>query len=100
MFENRVLRGIFGQERDKVKPGLRKLHNEELRNVYTSRNIIRMIKLKKMRYAGHVKRMERNGMHTGVCEKAIRKRPLGRPRRSWEDNTKTNLRGMNWNDLA
>jgi hypothetical protein len=57
VFENRVLRRIFGPKRDKVMRGWRKLHNEKLHNLYFSPNIIRMIKSRKMRWAGHVARM-------------------------------------------
>jgi hypothetical protein len=64
VFENRVLR-IFGPKRDEVKGDWRKLHNEELHNVYSSRNIIRTIKSRRMRWAGHVARMGRRGMHIG-----------------------------------
>jgi hypothetical protein len=57
MFENRVLRGIFRPKRDEVTGDWRKLHNEELHNLYSSPNIIRMIKPRRMRWAGHVARM-------------------------------------------
>jgi hypothetical protein len=57
MFENRVLRGIFGPKRDEVTGDWRKLHNEELHNFYSSLNIIRMIMSRRMRWAGHVLRM-------------------------------------------
>jgi hypothetical protein len=59
VFENRVLRRIFGPKRDEVTGGWRKLHNEKLRNLYSSQNIIRMIKSRRMRWAGHVARMGR-----------------------------------------
>jgi hypothetical protein len=62
VFENRVLRRIFGPKRDEVTGGCRKLHNEELHNLYSSPNIIRMIKSGRMRWAGHVVRMGRRGM--------------------------------------
>jgi hypothetical protein len=65
LFENRVLRRIFGPKRDKVMGDWRKLHNEELHNLYSSANIIRMIKSRMMRWAGHVARMGRRGMHIG-----------------------------------
>jgi hypothetical protein len=65
VFENRVLRRIFGPKRDEVTGGWRKLHNEELHNLYSSRNIIRMIKSRRMRWAGHVARVGRSGMHVG-----------------------------------
>jgi hypothetical protein len=65
VFENRVLRGIFGPNRDEVMGDWRKLHNEELHNLYSSPHKIRMIKSRRMRWAGHVARMGRRGMHTG-----------------------------------
>jgi hypothetical protein len=60
VFENRVLRRIFGPKRNEVTGGWRKLHNEELHNLYSSSSIIRMIKSRRMRWAGHVARMERS----------------------------------------
>jgi hypothetical protein len=63
VFENRVLRRIFGPKRDEVTGGWRKLHNEELQNLYSSPNIIRMIKSRRMKWAGHVARMGRSEMH-------------------------------------
>jgi hypothetical protein len=65
VFENRVLRGIFGPKRDEVIRGWRKVHNEELHNLYCSPSIIRIIKSRRMRLAGHVARMGRRGMHVG-----------------------------------
>jgi hypothetical protein len=65
VFENRVLRGIFVPKRDEVIGGWTKLHNEELHNLYCSPSIIRMIKLRRVRWAGHVAHMGRRGMHTG-----------------------------------
>jgi hypothetical protein len=65
VFENRVLRRIFGPKRDEVTGGWRKLHNEELHNLYTYPNIIRMMKSRRMRWAGHVARMERRGLNIG-----------------------------------
>jgi hypothetical protein len=65
VFENRVLRRIFGPKRDEVMGGWRKLHKEELYNLYSSPNIIRMIKSWRMRWAGQVARMGRGGMHKG-----------------------------------
>jgi hypothetical protein len=81
-FENTVLR-IFGLKRDEVTGELRKLHNEELHNLYSSPTIVRMIKLK----AGHVARMgEGRGVYRVLVGKHEGKRPLGRPRCRWEDN--------------
>jgi hypothetical protein len=65
LFENRVLRRIFDQKRDEVMGDRRKLHNEELHNLYSSPNIIRMIKSRRMRWTGHVARLGRRGMHIG-----------------------------------
>jgi hypothetical protein len=65
VFENRVLRRIFGPEKDEVTGGWRKLHNEELRNLYSSPDMIRMIKSRWMRWAWHVARMGGGGMHIG-----------------------------------
>jgi hypothetical protein len=81
-FENRVLRRIYGKKRDEVTEGWRKRHNEELRNLYSAPNIIRMIKSRRMRWAGHVARM---GILVGKPEG---KRPLGRPRHRWVDSIK------------
>jgi hypothetical protein len=65
LFENRVLRRIFGPKRDEVIERWRKLHNEELHNVYSSPSIIRMIKSSRMRLVEHVARIGRRGMHVG-----------------------------------
>ena len=82
LFENRVLRRIFEPKRDKVTGEWRKLHNEELNDAYSSPNIVRAIKLRRVRWAGHVARMEeRRRVYRILVEKPERKRPLGRPRR-------------------
>jgi hypothetical protein len=92
VFENRVLRRIFGPKRDGVTGGWRKLHNEELHNLYSSPSIIRIIKARRMRWAGHLARM---GEKRNVCRLLVGepegKRPLGRPRRRWIDNIKMDL---------
>jgi hypothetical protein len=81
VFENRTLRRIFGPKRDEVTGGLRKLHNDELRNLYTSPNIITMIKSRWMRWAGHVARMgKKRNAYRILVGKPEGKRPLGRPR--------------------
>ena len=81
VFENRVLRGIFGAERDEVTGEWRKLHNEELNNLYCSPNIFWMNKLRRMRWVGHVARMgERRGINRVLVGKPEGKRPMGRPR--------------------
>jgi len=89
LFENRVLKRIFGPKRGEVTGQWRKLHNEDLTDLYSSPNIIRVIKSRLMRWAGHVARMEeRLGAYRIFVGKPERKRPLGRPRHRWEDNIK------------
>jgi hypothetical protein len=89
VFENRVLRRVFGPKRDKVAGEWRKLHNEELNDLYSLPNIVRVVKSRRMRWAGHVVCMgEDRGGHRMLVGKPERKRPLGRPRRRWEDNIK------------
>ena len=86
VFENRALRRIFGPRRDEVTGEWRKLRNEELNYMYSSPNIIRVIKSRIMRWTGHVERMgERRGVYGVLVGKPEGKRPLGRPRRKWED---------------
>jgi hypothetical protein len=86
VFENRVLRRIFGPKRDKVPGEWRKLHNEELNVLYCSPNVVRVIKSTRMRWAGHVLCMgERRGVYRVLVGKSEEKRPLGRPRHRWED---------------
>jgi hypothetical protein len=76
---------------------MEKLHNGEPHNLYSSPDIIRQIKLRKMRWAGHVERMgEGRNVYRVLVEKPEGKRPLGRPRRRWEDGTKMDLRGIGW----
>jgi hypothetical protein len=87
VFENRMLRRTFGPKRDEVTGEWRKLHNEELRDFYSSPLIIRIIKSRRMRWAGHVARMgEKRNAYRLLLGKADGKRPLGRPRRRWVDN--------------
>ena len=82
VFENRVLRRVFGPMRDEVTGEWRKLHNEELRDVYSLPNIVQVVKSRRMRWAGHVARMEEErGVHRVLVGKPEGKRPLGRPRR-------------------
>jgi hypothetical protein len=92
VFKNRVLSRIFGPKRDEVTGGWRKLHNEELHSLYSSPSIVRMIKARRMRWAGHVARMgEVRGAHNILVGKTQGRRPLGRPRCRWEDNIKMDL---------
>jgi hypothetical protein len=92
VFENRVLMRIFGQPRDEVTGGWRKLYNEELHNLYSSPSIIRIINSGRMRWAGHVARMgEKRNLYRLLVGKPEGKRPLGKPRRRWIDNIKMDL---------
>jgi hypothetical protein len=95
VFENRVLRRIFGPKRDEVTEAWRKLQNEELHGLYCSPSIVRVIKGRRMRWAGHVARMgEVRGADNILVGRPEGTRPLGRPRRRWEDNIKMDLREM------
>jgi hypothetical protein len=104
--ENRVLRRILGLKRHEVTWEWRKLHNEELNDLYSSFNIVRVIKSRRMRWAGHVARMwEERGVYRVLVGKPEGKRPLGRHRRRWEDNIRMDLKevgcvGMDWIELA
>jgi hypothetical protein len=106
VFENRVLRRVFGPKRDKVMGEWRKLHDEELNDLYSLPNIVRVVKSRRMRWAGHVARMgEVRGVHRVLVGKPEGRRPLGRPRRRWEDNTKMDLQEVgggrgDWMELA
>jgi hypothetical protein len=92
VFENRVLRRIFRLKRDGVTGGWRKLHNEEFHNLYSSPSIIRIIKSRRMRRAGHVARMgEKRNLYRLLVGKPEGRRPLGRPRRRWMDNINMDL---------
>ena len=103
---NRVLRRIFGPKRDGVTGECRKLHNEELNDLYSSPNIVRVMKSRRMRWTGHVARMEEGrGVNKVLVRKSEGKRPLGRPRRRWEDNVKMDLQEVgrgcgDWMELA
>jgi len=96
------LRRIFGPKRDEVTRKWRKLHNEELNDLYSSPNIFRVIKSRRMRWAWHIARMGRGDVLVGKPEGKI---PIGRPRRRWEDNIKMDLQevgcgGLDWIELA
>jgi hypothetical protein len=95
--ENRVLRRISGPKRDEVTGEWRKLHSGELRNLYSSPDIIRKIKSGRMRWAGHVARMgEGRNVYRVLVGKPEGKRPLERPRCRWEDGVKMDLREIGW----
>jgi hypothetical protein len=106
MIENRVLRRIFGPKKDEVTGEWRKLHNEEFHNLYSSPDIIRQVTSRRMRWAGHVARMgEERKVYKVLVGKPEGKRPLGRPRRRWEDGISMDLRqivlrGVDWIRLA
>ena len=104
MFENMVLRRIFGPRRDEVTGEWRRLHNEEL-NLYSSPNIVRMIKSRRLRWAGHVARMgEERGAYRVLVGKPEGKRPLGRRRHRRVDNIRMDLQevgcGLDWAGLG
>jgi hypothetical protein len=97
VFENRVLRKIFGPKRDEVTGEWRKLHNDELYDLYSSPNIIWVIKLRRMRWAGHVVRMgDRRGAYRVLMGRPDLRRPLGSPRHRWEGNIKIDLQEFGW----
>jgi hypothetical protein len=105
VFENRVLRMIFGSKREEDR-SWRKLHNDELHSLYSSPNIVMAIKSRRMKWAGHVARIgEWRDVYRVLVGRPEGKKPLGRPRRRWEDNIKMDLReigidGANWTRLA
>jgi hypothetical protein len=104
--ENRVLKRIFGPKRGEIRVEWRKLHNEELNDLYSSPIIVRVIKSRRMRCEGHVARMgESKGLYRILVGRPEGKRPLGRPRRRWKDNINMALQeviweGMDWIDLV
>jgi len=105
VFENMVLRRIFRPRKNEVT-GEWRLHNEELNDLYSSPNIVRMIKWRRMRWAGHVARMgEERGLYRVLVGKPEGRRPLGRPKRRWVDNIRMDLQEvgsgfMDWIGLA
>jgi len=106
VFENMVLRRIFGPRRDEVTGEWRRLHYEELNDFYSSPNIVRVIKWRRMRWTGHVARMgEERGVYRVLVGKPEGRRPLGKSRRRWADNIRMDLqevrcRYMDWIGLA
>jgi hypothetical protein len=106
VFENRVLRRIFGPKRDEVTREWRKLHNEELNDLYFLPTIVRVVKWRRMRWAGHVARMgEDRGVHRVLVGKPEEKRPLDKPKRRWKDNIKMDVQEVgsdrgDWMELA
>jgi hypothetical protein len=105
VFENGVLRKIFGPRREEVAGDWRRLHKEELHNSYASPNIIRMIRSRRMRWARHVVCIEIEKCIQNLVRQPEGKRALGRPTRRWEDNIRTDVReivweGVHWIHLA
>jgi hypothetical protein len=99
VFENRVLRRLFGPKRDEVTGEWRKLHNKELHDLYSSPSIIRIIKSRRIRWAGHLAPMgEKRNSYRLLVERPEEKRPLGRPIRRWVDNIRMKLGEMGWGD--
>jgi hypothetical protein len=100
VFENRVLRRIFGPKMDEVTGGWRKLHNEDLHGLYSSPGIVRVIKATRMRWAGHVaRRGELRGAYNILVGRPEGRKPLGRSRHRWEDNIKMDLREIGFGDV-
>ena len=106
VFENKILRKIFGAKRDEITGEWRKLYNAELHALYSSPNIIRNLKSRRLRWAGHVARMYQfRNAYRVLVGKPDTKRPLGRLMLRWEDNIKVDLREVGcdarkWIDLA
>ena len=106
VFEKRLLRRVFGPKREDVTGEWRKLHNEEPGDLYSLPNIVRVVKSRRMRWEGHLARMgEGRDVHRVLVGKHEEKRPMGRPRRRWEDNIKMDLQEVgrscgDWMELA
>jgi hypothetical protein len=99
VFENRVLRGIFGPKRDEVTGSWRKLHNEKLHNLYSLPSLIRMIN-SRMKWAGYVARKgEKRNAYRILVGKPEGKKQLRKPRHRWIDNIKMDLREIGWGDM-
>jgi hypothetical protein len=100
VFGNRMLRRIFGPKRDVVTGVWRKLHYEEFHDLYSSPTIVRVIKSRRMKWTGHVARKgEVRGGYRVLVGKPEGKRPLGRPRRRWEENIKLDIREVGCGDM-
>jgi hypothetical protein len=100
VFNNRVLRKIFGPKTDGVMGGWRKLHNEELRDLYSSPSIIRIIKSMRMRWEGHVARMgEKRNLYRLLAGKPEGRQPLNIPRWRGADNIKMDLGQRGWSSV-
>jgi hypothetical protein len=100
VFENRVLRRIFGPKRDEVMGEWRKLHSEEVRDLYSLRSIIRIINSRMMRWARHVARLgKKRNAYRLLVQKPNGKRPLGRPTRRWVDNIRIYHGEVGWGDV-
>jgi hypothetical protein len=101
VFENRVLRRIFGPKRDEVTGEWRKLHSEERHILYSSPNIIRQIKSSRQRWAGHVARMrEERNVYKVLIGKPEGMRPFGRSSRRWDDGTRKDFRDIGWGECT
>jgi hypothetical protein len=100
LFENRVLRTIFGPKREEVAGSWRRLHNVEFHNLHASPNVIRVIKWRRMKWAGYVARTEETrSAYKILVGTSEERRPLGRPRRTWEDNIRIDLKEIGWGDM-
>jgi hypothetical protein len=101
VFGNKMLRRIFGPKWDEVTGEWIKLHNEELNDLYSSPSIIRIIKARRMKWAGHVARMgEKRNTYRLFVGKSERMRSLGRPRRRWVDDIRIDLGEVRWGDVV
>jgi len=106
VFENRVLRRIFGPRRDEVTGEWRRLHNKELNDLYSSPNIVWVIKSRRMRWAGNVAHMgEERGVYRVLLGKLDGRKQVGRPRHRWVDNIRMDVQEvgcgfMDWTGLA
>jgi hypothetical protein len=97
---NRVLRRIFGPKRDEVTGEWRKMHNEELCDLYSSQSIFRIMKSRRMRWAGHVARLrEKRNAYRLMVRNPEGRKPLGRPRHRWVDNIRRDLVEVGWGDV-